>query len=149
MSTISANRIKVLHGVNLDMLGRRDEKHYGNISLIDLEIQIKRWAKEIGLEVVFFQTNHEGEYVEQIHRLSDGTDGAILNPGAWTHYSYAIHDAIDITDVPVVEVHLSNIKEREEWRKKSVISDVVKATVYGKGPEGYQEALRLLADELK
>ncbi len=97
---------------------------------------------------MFFHTNFEGEYVEQIHRLSDGTDGAILNPGAWTHYSYAIHDAIEIADVPVVEVHLSNIEEREEWRKKSVISDVVKATVSGKGPEGYREALRLLADEL-
>lgn len=148
MSTISANRIEVLNGVNLDMLGRRSKQHYGEYSLTELEIQTRGWAKEIGLEVVFFQTNHEGEFVEQIHRLSEGADGAILNPGAWTHYSYAIHDAIEVAGVPVVEVHLSDVQAREEWRRKSVIRDVVDATVSGMGPEGYKEALRLLADEL-
>ncbi len=149
MSSIADNRIEVLHGVNLDMLGKRSEEHYGDLTLTDLELQIEKWAGELGLEVVFFQTNHEGEYVERIHRLSEGADGAILNPGAWTHYSYAIHDAAEIAGVLIVEVHLSDIQAREEWRAKSVISDIALATISGKGPEGYKEALGLLARELK
>ncbi len=149
MSSIADNRVEVMHGVNLDMLGKRSEEHYGDLTLTDLELQIEKWARELGLEVIFFQTNHEGEYVEQIHRLSEGADGAILNPGAWTHYSYAIHDAAEIAGVPFVEVHLSDVQAREEWRARSIINDIAIATISGKGPEGYKEALGLLARELE
>lgn len=145
----AGNRVEVLHGVNLDMLGARDPAHYGGIGLTELEIKIRGWAHELGLETVFFQTNHEGEYVERLHRLPESTDGAILNPGAWTHYSYAIHDALEIAGLPAVEVHISDVAKREPWRKKSVISDLVIASISGKGPQGYHEALELLSGELR
>lgn len=149
MARPTRNRVEVIHGVNLDQLSRRDPTHYGGLTLTELEFQIRGWAKELGLETVFFQTNHEGEYVERLHRLPEQADGAILNPGAWTHYSYAIRDALEIAGVPAVEVHLSDVKRREAWRSVSVISDLAVATISGHGPEGYREALEILLKELQ
>jgi 3-dehydroquinate dehydratase-2 len=142
------NRVEVLHGVNLDALGRRDKEHYGTFTLHELETQIKRFATELDLEAAFFQTNHEGEYIEELHRLRERADGAILNPGSWTHYSYAIRDAVEITGVPSVEVHISDIHSREEWRRHSVLEGLVIGQVAGKGVEGYREALEMLKAEL-
>lgn len=137
--------VYVLHGVNLDTLGRRDPGHYGVITLPELEGKVAEWAEQLGLEVDCRQTNFEGQYVEWIHEALDRADGVIVNPGAWTHYSYAIRDALDLLSVPVVEVHLSNIGAREEWRRISVVRDVAVKTVKGKGPNGYREALEFLA----
>jgi 3-dehydroquinate dehydratase-2 len=148
MSAIVNNRIEVMHGVNLDQLGRRDATHYGTLDLPALERQIDAWAQELGLSVRFFQTNHEGDFVEHLHALRDLADGVVLNPGAWTHYSWAIHDALELVKVPAVEVHLSAVNEREPWRALSVVRDLCMATVSGKGPDGYREALHLLKEEL-
>ena len=142
------NRIEVLHGVNLDMLGKRDPQHYGTLTLIELEVRIRHWARELGLEAAFFHTNSEEKYVERLHQAPELADGLILNPGAWTHYSYAIRDALEITGLPAVEVHLSDIEAREEWRRHSVIADLVSTRVHGKGADGYHDALTLLAREL-
>jgi 3-dehydroquinate dehydratase-2 len=142
------NRVEVMHGVNLDMLGHRDPEHYGTLTYSELELRIKRYAGGLGLEVTFFHTNHEGEFVEHLHRLPDVADAALLNPGAWTHYSYAIRDALEIAGLPAVEVHLSDVSEREEWRRKSVLEDVVIGVVAGQGPEGYRAALQALKDAL-
>jgi 3-dehydroquinate dehydratase II len=138
-------QVLVLNGVNLDMLGRRDPKLYGGLSINELETQIYEWAQELALTVRCRKTNSEGEFIGWIHDAHGDADGLIVNPGAWTHYSYAIHDALEILDVPIVEVHLSNVEEREEWRRTSVISDVVAHRVVGKGPDGYREALQYLA----
>jgi 3-dehydroquinate dehydratase II len=141
-------RIEVLHGVNLDQLGRRDATHYGSLTLPELQHQIATWGSELGLSTGFFQTNHEGALVERLHALRGNADGLILNPGAWTHYAYAIHDALEIAGLPAVEVHLSDIGSRDAWRQLSVIRPLCFATVSGKGPEGYREGLELLKKEL-
>jgi 3-dehydroquinate dehydratase-2 len=138
----------VLHGVNFDVLGRRDPQLYGGMSLPELEVQIKRYAYELDLGVTFFQSNFEGEFVEYLHRLPELADAAIINAGAWTHYSYAIRDALEIAKVPVVEVHLSDISSREKWRRNSVFEGLVLGVVSGKGAEGYREALEMLKGEL-
>ena len=138
-------RVAVLNGVNLDVVGRRNPKIYGGLTIRQLESRIFEWAMELELNVKCRQTNSEGEYVDWCHEALDWAEGVILNPGAWTHYSYAIHDAVELFDVPVVEVHLSNIDQREEWRRKSVISDLVAKRVIGMGPDGYREALTYLA----
>jgi len=137
-------RIAVFNGVNLDVVGRRHPELYGGLSMSELETQIYKWANELGCTVVCRQTNHEGQFVEWCHEASEWADGAVVNPAAWTHYSYAIRDALELFSAPVVEVHLSNVEEREEWRRTSVISDVVQHRVIGKGPEGYREALEFL-----
>jgi 3-dehydroquinate dehydratase-2 len=137
-------QVLVLNGVNLDMLGRRDPAVYGGLSLNELETRIYEWAQKRALSVRCRQTNHEGEYVEWIHDAAGDVDALIVNPGAWTHYSFAIHDALELIDVPIVEVHLSNIEEREPWRRHSVIADLVSHRVVGKGPDGYREALDYL-----
>jgi 3-dehydroquinate dehydratase-2 len=138
-------RVVVLNGVNLDVIGRRDPEVYGGLNIRQLESKIFEWAIELELNVKCRQTNSEGEYVDWCHEALDWADGVIVNPGAWTHYSYAIRDAVELFDVPVVEVHLSNIDQREEWRRKSVISDLTAKRVIGKGPDGYREALTYLA----
>jgi 3-dehydroquinate dehydratase-2 len=138
-------RIDVLNGVNLDVLGKRDPTLYGGLSLGDLETRIYGWAGELGMNVRCRQTNHEGEYVEWCHAITEGSDGAILNPGAWTHYAWAIRDALDFVGVPLVEVHLSKVEEREEWRRPSVLEGVVAHRITGKGPDGYREALEYFA----
>jgi 3-dehydroquinate dehydratase-2 len=150
LTPTTRNRVEVLHGVNFDMLGRRDKEIYGDFTLPELEVKIKRFARELDLEAFFFQTNAEGEFVEHLHRLPEVADAAIVNAGAWTHYSWAIRDALDLTGVPTVEVHLSDISQREEWRRQSVFEglEVVIGQVYGKGPDGYREALGLIADKL-
>src|SRR5262245_9371097 len=132
-------QVLVLNGVNLDMLGRRDKSMYGSFTINELETQIYEWAHSLTLTVRCRQTNSEGEYIEWIHGAHGNADALIVNPGAWTHYSYAIHDALEILDVPIVEVHLSDIEQREEWRQESVISDLVAYRVVGKGPDGYRE----------
>jgi 3-dehydroquinate dehydratase II len=142
-------RVAVMHGVNLDQLGRRDAEHYPAITLTELEVQVKRWAAELGLEPSFFQTNQEGEFCEELHRVGETQHGIVLNPGAWTHYSWAIRDALEIANLPAVEVHLSAVDEREEWRRVSVIRDLCAGTVQGKGVEGYREALELLKTEFE
>ena len=131
----------VLNGVNLDVLGRRDPETYGGVGLPELETKIYAWARELGFTVRCFQTNHEGQFVEWCHDAGQWAGGVVVNPGAWSHYSYAIHDALELVPVPVVEVHLSNVDEREEWRRRSVIADVVAHRIVGKGPDGYREAL--------
>lgn len=137
-------KIEVLNGVNLDVLGRRDPKLYGGLGLHELETRIYRWASGLGCTVRCRQTNSEGEYVQWCHEALDWADGIIVNPGAWTHYSYAIHDALELCAVPIVEVHLSNVDEREEWRRRSVIADLAAKRIVGKGPAGYREALEFL-----
>ena len=138
-------RILVANGVNLDVLGRRDPELYGGLSLGHLETQIYDWARELQVNVECKQTNSEGEYIDWCHEAFDWADGVILNPGAWTHYSYAIRDAVELFEAPVVEVHLSNIEQREEWRRTSLISEFAAARFIGKGPDGYREALEFLA----
>ena len=138
--------MEVMHGVNFDVLGRRPAAHYGGLTLEQLEVKVKRFADELGLVVTFTQTNHEGEYCEALHQTT--ADGLILNPGAWTHYSWAIRDALEVTALPAVEVHLSAVDEREEWRRVSVVRDVCIGNVQGKGVDGYREALELLKEKL-
>ncbi len=140
-------QIVVLNGVNLDVLGRRDPELYGGLSLDELETRIYEWASRLGCHVRCRQTNSEGEVVEWCHDALDSVDGVIVNPGAWTHYSYAIRDALELVEAPVVEVHLSNVDEREEWRRHSVIADLAAKRVIGKGPDGYREALEFLVTE--
>ena len=143
------NRIAVMHGVNLDQLGRRDRRQYGQLTLAELERHISEMGAGLGLETRFFQTNHEGEFCELLHDAGETEHGLILNPGAWTHYSYAIRDALEVCGLPAVEVHLSNLEEREEWRRTSVIRDLCVGTVQGKGVDGYREALELLRRALE
>jgi 3-dehydroquinate dehydratase-2 len=142
------NRIEVMHGVNLDQLGRRDPTLYGGISFDRLEMRIGGFARELGLTARFFQTNAEHDYVEHLHRLEGLSDAIVLNPGAWTHYSWAIRDALEIAALPAVEVHLSDVLHREEFRRISVVSDLCLATISGRGPDGYRDALMRLQEEL-
>ena len=146
---LSRNRIEVMHGVNLGELGRRDPEVYGDLTYVQLERRITEFGRELGLETRFFQTNHEGEFVERLHKLEGLADGIVLNPGAWTHYSWAIHDALALSGLPAVEVHLSDVDRREEWRRLSVIRDLCLARVAGQGVEGYRAALERLREELE
>jgi 3-dehydroquinate dehydratase-2 len=146
--TAAHNRVAVLHGVNFDVLEKRDPAIYGGLSLYELEAKIERWARELGLETIFFQTNSEGEFVEYLHRAPDLADGALINAGAWTHYSRAIADALTVAALPAVEVHLSDVESREDWRRVSVFDGLVLRKVSGKGPDGYLEALQALAAAL-
>ncbi len=139
-------KIDVLNGVNLNVLERRDPELYGGLSLHELEQRIEGWAGELGCTVRCRQTNSEGEYVGWCHESLDWAEGVIANPGAWTHYSYAIRDALELFPGPLVEVHLSNPEEREEWRRTSVIADLAAERVLGRGPEGYRDALAFLAE---
>jgi 3-dehydroquinate dehydratase II len=141
-------RVAVVHGVNLDQLGRRDPKHYGSLTFRELERQIDEWAGENELIPRFFQTNHEGALVEYLHRAEGLVDGIVLNAGAWTHYSWALRDALELADVPTVEVHLSDVDARDEWRRTSVFDGLVLKKIAGKGPDGYREALAYLHEHL-
>jgi 3-dehydroquinate dehydratase-2 len=143
------NRVEVLHGVNLSELGRRDPEQYGGVTYPELEVRVGQFGRDLGLELRFFQTNHEGEFVERLHKLEGLADGIVLNPGAWTHYAWSIHDALELTGLPAVEVHLSDIHAREEWRGVSVIRDLCVASVAGKGVAGYREALAVLQQHLE
>jgi 3-dehydroquinate dehydratase II len=139
-------RISVLNGVNLDTLGRRDPAVYGTFSLSELETQIYQWGRDLEQQVTCRQTNSEGEYIDWIHDAYTWADGVVVNPGAWSHYSWAVHDALEPLQVPIVEVHLSNIHEREEWRRFSVVEELAAKRVIGQGPDGYHEALRFFRE---
>jgi 3-dehydroquinate dehydratase-2 len=141
-------RVAVMHGVNLDALDRRPAEHYGDLTFSRLEQRIGSYAHELGLNAQFFQTNYEGAYVEELHKAIDYADGLLLNPGAWTHYAWAIHDAVELCGLPAVEVHLSDVDRREDFRRLSVLTGVCIGRVAGKGVEGYREALELLKEAM-
>jgi 3-dehydroquinate dehydratase-2 len=149
MSLSGRPRIAVLHGVNLDQLGRRDPSLYGSLTLPELEARIVQEAWEQGMQADCFQTNHEGAFVEHLHGLRGTADGIVLNPGAWTHYAWAVRDALEIAALPAVEVHLSDPQAREPFRHVSVIADLCFATVKGLGPDGYTQALVKLRERLE
>jgi len=143
-------RILVLHGINLNMFGRRDSTHYGNMTLTAIDERIQALAAELGVQVECFQSNREDHLVERIHRaLDDGTDAVVINAGAWTHYNYAIRDALEILKVPVVEVHMSNIHARESFRATSVLAPVVRGQISGFGVLSYLLGLRAAVDLLE
>jgi 3-dehydroquinate dehydratase-2 len=146
--TSAHNRVAVLHGVNFDVLERRDPDVYGGLSLSELEMRIQRDARELGLESIFFQTNAEGEFSEYLHRAPELADAIVINAGAWTHYSRAIADALELTRLPAVEVHLSDVESRQDWRRVSVFDGLVLEKISGRGPDGYRDALARLAVEL-
>ncbi len=146
--TSTHNRVAVLHGVNFDVLERRDPEVYGGISLSELERRIELAARELGLETIFFQTNSEGEFAEYLHRAPELADAIVINAGAWTHYSRAIADALELAGLPTVEVHLSDVESRDDWRRVSVFDDLVLAKISGMGPDGYRDALAALAERL-
>ena len=142
------NRVAILHGVNLDALGRRPAQHYGELTFERLEMRIGEYAKEVDLEARFFQTNHEGEFVEELHKATDYADALLLNPGAWTHYAWSLRDAVELAGLPAVEVHLSDVKHREPFRALSVLEAVCVASVSGQGVDGYRVALERLKEAL-
>jgi 3-dehydroquinate dehydratase II len=140
----------VLHGVNLNMFGKRDSKHYGTATLDDINASLAKLAHELGVEVECFQTNHEGAMVDRIHAAhSDGTAGIVINAGAWTHYSYALRDALAILSVPIIEVHMSDIHKREPFRHVSVFDGVAHEQISGLGVESYLQGLRRAVDRAK
>ena len=141
-------RVEVMHGVNLNQLGRRDPLLYGTLTLGELERRIEQDAHALGLTTRFFQSNHEGTFVEHLHALQGEADAILLNPGSWTHYAWAIRDALEIAALPAIEIHLSDIQAREPWRRVSVIRDLCLDTVSGRGPDGYRDALERLREEL-
>jgi 3-dehydroquinate dehydratase-2 len=140
------NRVAVMHGVNLDALDRRPAEHYGGLTFARLEFKIEQFARELGLDARFFHSNHEGEFVEELHKANDYADGLLLNPGAWTHYAWSIRDAVELTGLPAVEVHLSDVKHREPFRALSVLEDICIASVIGQGVDGYRVALERLKE---
>jgi len=142
-------RIEVMHGVNLDQLGRRDPRLYGTLTLPELQEQIEQDSHAHGLAVRFFQTNYEGAFIEHLHSLRGDADAILMNAGAWSHYAWAIRDALEIAALPTLEIHLSDVENREEWRRVSVIRDICFASISGRGPDGYRDALAALRDELE
>jgi 3-dehydroquinate dehydratase-2 len=145
---MARHRVEVMHGVNLDQLGRRPESIYGDLTFDRLELRVSDYAQDLGLQVRFFQTNAEHEFVEHLHRLEGLADAIVMNPGAWTHYAWAIRDALEIAALPTVEVHLSDVAAREEWRRLSVVRELCVATVSGQGVDGYRAALERVKEEL-
>jgi 3-dehydroquinate dehydratase-2 len=138
-----------MHGVNLDQLGRRDAVLYGTLTLAELEGQIEEQARALELRTRFFHTNYEGAFVEHLHSLPGEADAILLNPGSWTHYAWAIRDALEIAGLPALEMHISDIENREPWRRFSVIRDLCFATISGRGADGYSDALVALRERLE
>lgn len=151
MSTISEKKLKilVLHGPNLNLLGHRDPRHYGHLTLDKLNTLIRKRARELDVDVKFYQTNHEGDLVTLLQRQRKYVDGILINPAAYTHTSIAIRDAIELIKIPVVEIHLSDIQSREPFRRESMIRDVCLATFAGKKEQSYLEGLEFLVGRLK
>jgi 3-dehydroquinate dehydratase-2 len=148
----AGKRIAVMHGVNLDQLGRRDPALYGTLTLAQLEQRIESEARALGLSVSCFHSNHEGDFVEHLHSLRGPpaqADAILINPGAWTHYAWSLRDALEIAGLPAVEIHLSDVQRREPWRRVSVIGELCIASISGRGADGYSDALALLRDELE
>ena len=139
----------VLNGPNLNLLGLREPDIYGTDSIKDIEIWLNSQIESDGYEVIWFQSNHEGDLIDQIHASINEFDGLIINPGALTHYSYALRDAISSISNPVIEVHISDINQREDFRKKSVIKNVCIGQIFGKGKAGYFEALKALINHIQ
>lgn len=139
-------RVLVLNGVNLNALGRRDPAVYGGLTMAELESRIYDWGRQLELSVQCRQTNSEAEFIKWIHDALDTNDAIVVNPGAWSHYAWSIHDALEMLSIPIVEVHLSDVEAREEWRRQSVISDLVAARFIGEGPDGYRHALEYLKE---
>ena len=136
-------RILMLHGINHNMFGKRDPKQYGTITLEQIDARLRKIGKELGAEVTSFQTNAEGEMCSRIHQaFSEGMDAVLINAGAWTHYSYGIRDALAILTCPVIELHMSNIHAREEFRHHSVFAEIVTGQICGFGADSYELALR-------
>ena len=136
-------KVLMLHGINHNMFGKRDPKQYGTITLAEIDARLQALGRELGVEVESFQTNEEGAMCARIHKAyTDGVDAVLINAGAWTHYSYGIRDALAILTVPVVELHMSNIHAREEFRHKSVFAEIVKGQIAGFGVDSYLLALR-------
>lgn len=142
-------RILVINGPNLNLLGRREPDVYGTATLDDIEAMVAERAAELGVDVCFFQSNHEGAIIDRLHDAIGVCDGVVLNPGAYTHYSYAIRDAIAGIGMPVVEVHLSDINAREDFRRVSVTAEVCVAQISGLGPRSYLEGLVSLVTRLR
>jgi 3-dehydroquinate dehydratase II len=142
------NRVAVMHGVNLDALDRRPAEHYGGLTFARLEFKIEQFARALGLDARFFHSNHEGEFVEELHKVNDYADGLLLNPGAWTHYAWSLRDAVELTGLPAVEVHLSDVMNREPFRAVSVLEGIRVASVSGQGVDGYRVALERLKDAM-
>ena len=139
-------RVLVLNGVNLNVLGRRNPDLYGGLSIAELESRIYDWGRELELTVQCRQTNSEAEFIKWIHDAYDNNDAVVVNPGAWSHYAWSIHDALEMLTIPLIEVHLSNVDQREAWRRTSVISDLVATRFIGEGPDGYRLALQYLKE---
>jgi len=143
-------KILMLHGINHNMFGKRDPKQYGTITLDEIDASLRELGQQLGAEVIPFQTNHEGAMCERIHAAyAEGVDAVLLNAGAWTHYSYGIRDALAILTVPVVELHMSNIHAREEFRHKSVFAEIVTGQICGFGADSYTLALRAAVSAVK
>jgi len=142
-------RIEVMNGVNLDQLGNRDPALYGSMTLPELDGLAEQEGHALGLDVRCYQSNHEGDFIEHLHALRGVADGLVLNPGAWTHYAWALRDALEIAALPTVEVHLSDPLAREPWRHHSVVSELCFAAVRGRGPDGYRDALAMLRERLE
>jgi 3-dehydroquinate dehydratase II len=138
------NRVAVMHGVNLDALDRRPAQHYGGLTFARLEYLIEQFARGLDLDARFFHSNHEGDFVDELHKAPDYADGLLLNPGAWTHYAWSLRDAVEVAGLPAVEIHLSDVKHREPFRAVSVLEDICVATVSGQGVQGYRVALEHL-----
>ena len=136
-------KILVLHGINLNMFGQRDPAQYGTATLSEIDARLQSLAQELKVSVESFQTNHEGEMCERIHRaFAEKVDAVVINAGAWTHYSIGLRDALAILTVPVVEVHMSNIHARETFRHHSVLAEIAKGQICGFGPDSYLLGLR-------
>ena len=143
-------KILCLNGINLNMFGKRDPAQYGTITLAEIDAQLKKLGTELGAEVTCFQTNFEGTMVEKIHEAhTDKIDAVMINAGAWTHYSYGIRDALAILKCPIIEVHMSNIHAREEFRHHSVIAEIAKGQIAGFGVDSYLLGLRAAVSAIK
>jgi 3-dehydroquinate dehydratase-2 len=143
-------KILMLHGINHDMFGKRDPAQYGTVTLSEIDAELQALGRELGAEVTSFQTNFEGAMCERIHAgFRDGVDAVLINAGAWTHYSYGIRDALAILTCPVVELHMSNIHAREQFRHVSVFAEIVKGQICGFGVDSYRLALRAAVAAVK